>query len=91
MQGTGGRFREEVNTFTSFRFRKNCQNSGNKPLLFIFIRRAVNLTVILTEEFHFDLIRVKLPKIYFWKERLTPYSNNITDGSKKYIQHRLYV
>ena len=41
-----------INSLYPFGTRKNCHKNGNNPLLFQFIRKAIEWTVIIIEEFH---------------------------------------
>ena len=52
----------------SFGTRKNCHKNGKNPLLFQFIREAIEWTVIIIEEFHSCLLNIKFSQKYFYKK-----------------------
>ena len=65
-----------INSLYSFETRKNCHKIGKNPLLFQFVRKAIEGTVIIKEEFHSCLLHIKFFRTYFYP-RMTPYENEI--------------
>ena len=56
-----------INSLYSFGRRKNCHN-GKNPSLFQFIRKAIEWTIIIIEEFHSCLLHIKFFRTYFYRE-----------------------
>ena len=52
----------------SFGTKKNCHKNGKNPLLFLFIRKAIEWTVIIIEEFLSCLLHIKFFRTYFYRE-----------------------
>jgi hypothetical protein len=55
-----------TNLLIIFEIRKNCQSSGRNLLLYLFIRRVIKLTVVITGEYHcYQLQWVKTVFIHY--------------------------
>ena len=60
IQAGGEKLYEEIqNSLYSYGIRKNCQKNGKNPLLFQFIRKAIEWTVIIIEVLNSCLLRIK--------------------------------
>ena len=69
IQAGGGNYTKKyINSLYSFGTRKNCHKNGKNPLLFQFIRKAIEWTVIIIEKFHSCLLQIKFFRTYFYQE-----------------------
>jgi hypothetical protein len=50
--------------------RKNCQSSGRNILLYLLIRRAIKLTVVISEEYH-HAYQVRYPVLMATSMKMT--------------------
>ena len=57
-----------INSLYSFGTRKKCHKNGKNTLLFQFIRKAIELTVIIIEEFLSCLLHINFFRTYFYRE-----------------------
>jgi hypothetical protein len=62
----GGALRSEIHKLLiGFGIRKNYQNSGRNLLLYLFIRRAIKWTIVITEEYHCYQLHTKSYPTFF--------------------------
>ena len=54
-----------INSLYSFGTKKNSDKNGKNPLLFQFIKNVIKWTVIIIEEFHSCLLRIKFSQTTF--------------------------
>ena len=57
-----------INPFYSFGTRKNCHWNGENPLLFQFIRKAIERTSIILKELHSCVLHIKFSQKCFYQE-----------------------